>query len=223
MKKILVIAPHPDDEVLGVGGTIAKLTSMGNEVYVAIITRGFLPLYDDAMVVKGRNEVQEVHKFLGIKETIFVDRFPAAQLDTVPHFEINAELKKIVNAIKPEMFFIPFNGDIHLDHQRVFASSLVAIRPNGSGFLPLATYAYETLSETNWNAPYVTTGFMPNVFIDVSDFFDKKIQAMKLYRSQLKPFPHERSIESLCALATLRGSTIGVKAAEAFVLIREVK
>jgi LmbE family N-acetylglucosaminyl deacetylase len=223
MKKVLVIAPHPDDEVLGVGGTIAKFASKGNEIYVVVVTKGYPPLFSEDMVIRGRQEALKAHELLGVKKTFFLDKFPAAKLDTVPHSEINAELANIIHMLKPDILFIPFNGDIHLDHQQVFLSSLVAIRPNGCGFSPQSVYAYETLSETNWNAPYLTPGFIPNVFIDISDFLDKKIQAMKSYQSQVKPFPNERSLESLHALATLRGSTVGVKAAEAFVLIREIK
>lgn len=222
MSKILVIAPHPDDEVLGVGGTMAKYASMGYEVHVAIVTKGYPPLFSEEIVMRGRDEALKAHELLGVKETYFLDKFPAAKLDTIPHSEINAALADIIQKVKPEILFIPFNGDIHLDHQMVFLSALVAARPNG-GFFPKTIYAYETLSETNWNAPYLTPGFSPNVFVDISDFIEKKIQAMKLYQSQLKSFPHERSIETLKALATLRGSTIGKKAAEAFVLIREVK
>jgi len=222
MNKVLVIAPHPDDEVLGVGGTIAKFASMGDEIYVVIVTKGYPPLFSEEMVIRGREEALKAHELLGVKKTFFLDKFPAAKLDTIPHSEINAELTNMIQMLKPDILFIPFNGDIHLDHQLVFLSSLVAVRPNGN-FSPKCIFAYETLSETNWNAPYLTPGFIPNVFVDISDFIDRKIQAMKLYQSQLKPFPHERSIESLQALATLRGSTIGVRAAEAFVLIREIK
>ena len=179
MKRILVIASHPDDEVLGVGGTIAKFAERGDKVHVAIVTKGNPPLYDEEMVLRGRQEVQRAQELLGVKETFFMERFPAAELDTIPHYQVNEELKKIINIVKPEMLFIPFNGDIHLDHQRVFSSSLVAARPNGSGFTPQSIYAYETLSETNWNAPYLTPAFIPNIFIDISEFMDKKSERWK--------------------------------------------
>jgi N-acetylglucosamine malate deacetylase 1 len=119
------------------------------------------------------------------------------------------------------MLFVPFVGDIHVDHQQTFASALVASRPDGT-HTPESIYAYETLSETNWNAPYLTPQFSPNVFMDMTPFLEKKIDAIKCFASQLKPFPHERSEKAIRALALLRGSYAGVAAAEAFVLIRKI-
>jgi LmbE family N-acetylglucosaminyl deacetylase len=219
-KKVIVIAPHPDDEILGVGGTIARFSDEGVEVYIVIITKGYPPLFDEESINIGRKEALEAHKFLNVKETFFLS-FPAANLDSIPSREINDKLIDIFKDIKPDIIFIPFNGDIHIDHQRIFLSALVAARPNNSEF-PSFIYAYETLSETNWNAPYITPNFVPNVFIDISQYLDKKIEAFKKYKSQVKEFPHERSIESLKMLAMLRGSTVGCYAAEAFVLVRGV-
>lgn len=215
-----MVAPHPDDEVLGAGGTIAKLSAAGDHVYVVIVTRGFPPAFDDELIETGRGEARAAHAHLGVTETFFLD-FPAAALGEVPHAELNAALAQLVLRLRVDLMFVPFLGDIHADHQRVFQSALVAVRPsNGSSVS--ATYAYETLSETNWNAPYLTPGFHPNVFVDISDHAETKIEAMQMFASQIRPFPHERSAEALRALATLRGATIGVPAAEAFVLIRHV-
>lgn len=214
--KILVIAPHTDDEVLGVGGTIARLAAEGAEVNVAIITQG----YSTQEIESDRREALLAHKLLGVKQTIFLP-LPAANLDSIPHRDINRHLNEVIQNIQPEILYIPFSGDLHLDHQRVFLSALVAARPNRAG-APRAIYAYETLSETNWNAPYLAPNFIPNVFVDISAYLEMKIQAMQLYASQIKPFPNERSEESLRALATLRGSTVGCFAAEAFVLVREI-
>jgi len=219
-KKVIVIAPHPDDEILGVGGTIARFSDEGVEVYIVIITKGYPPLFNEESINIGRKEALEAHKFLNAKETFFLS-FPAANLDSIPSREINDKLIDIFKDIKPDIIFIPFNGDVHIDHQRIFLSALVAARPNNSEF-PSFIYAYETLSETNWNAPYITPNFVPNVFIDISQYLDKKIEAFKKYKSQVKEFPHERSIESLKMLAMLRGSTVGCYAAEAFVLVRGV-
>lgn len=218
--RVLILAPHPDDEVLGVGGTIAKLAESGVDVRVAIVTRGFPPAYNESAVEQVRCEARDAHALLGARETVFLD-FPAAALDTIPHSELNAELGRVCADLKPDTLFVPFNGDIHLDHQRVFMSALVAARPSAS-WSPSHLYAYETLSETNWNAPYLTPSFHPTTFVDIAAQLDKKIAAMKLYTSQVKPFPHERSCEALQALAMLRGSTVGVRAAEAFVVVRQV-
>jgi N-acetylglucosamine malate deacetylase 1 len=219
-KKIMVIAPHPDDEVLGVGGTIARFAAEGAEVYVVIATRGYPPEYAPECTENVRREALAAHQILGVKQTIFLP-LPAANLDTVPHREINLQLIEAIQNLQPEVLYIPFIGDIHIDHQRIFTSALVAARPNTS-HAPKAIYAYETLSETNWNAPYLSPNFTPNVFVDISSYLETKIQAMQMYASQLKPFPDERSETSLRALATLRGSTVRRFAAEAFVLVREV-
>lgn len=219
-KRILVIAPHADDEVLGVGGTIARFAAEGAEVYVVVVTCGYPPDYPPESSQEVRQQALLAHRLLGVKHTQFLP-LPAANLDSVSYRDINRQLLDVIRNIRPEILYIPFNGDLHIDHQKVFLSALVAARPN-SHYAPKAIYAYETLSETNWNAPYLTPNFVPSVFVDISGYLDAKIEAMQLYASQLKPFPHERSEEALRALATLRGSTVGRFAAEAFVLVREV-
>jgi len=218
--RVLVLAPHPDDEVLGVGGTIARFAAEGAEIYIAILTKGYPPAFDNKSVRRARSEAVAAGIALGARKTIFLS-LPAAALDTVAHRKINARLVELYQATHPDVLFIPFNGDIHLDHQRIFHSALVACRPNSVG-RPKSIYAYETLSESNWNAPYLTPGFSPNVFVDISEHLEKKLKAMRLYRSQLKSFPHERSLETIRALALLRGSTAGCSAAESFVLVRQV-
>jgi N-acetylglucosamine malate deacetylase 1 len=220
-RRILVIAPHPDDEVLGAGGTIARFADEGAEVYVAIMTKGYPPDFPEELNQTDRQEALAAHQVLGVKETLFLS-LPAAQLDTVPHRDINAQLSELIHKIQPNTLFVPFIGDIHMDHQLVFLSSLVAARPNHPD-APKAIYAYETLSETNWNAPYLTANFVPNVFVDISPYLETKLEAMRMYASQIKLFPNERSEETLRALATLRGSTVGRFAAEAFCLIRQIQ
>lgn len=218
--RVLIIAPHPDDEVLGCGGTIAKLSAQGHEVFVAIATKARPPLFSEEFVAQGRQEAKKAHELLGVKETIFCD-LPAAALDTTEHSRVNQEMDRLLKDIKPAELFIPFIGDMHLDHQHIFLSSLVAARPNQATF-PRKILSYETLSETNWNAAYLTPGFQPNVFIDISEQLQIKLNAFACYASQVKAFPHERSLVALEALAKLRGATVFCKAAEAFVLIREI-
>jgi N-acetylglucosamine malate deacetylase 1 len=219
-ERSLVIAPHPDDEVLGVGGTMARLADEGSEVYVLVVTKGGPPLFDEELVKSGRREAVSAHRLLGVKDTICLS-FPACGLDMVAQSELNGQLDQILRDLRPEALYVPFNGDIHIDHQRVFTAALVASRPKNL-WAPSAIYAYETLSETNWNAPYLTPSFAANRFIDISAYLERKLEAMQMYASQLKLFPHERSIEALRALALHRGSTIGRLAAEAFVVIRQV-
>lgn len=218
--RTLVIAPHPDDEVLGAGGTIARLVAEGEKVFVAIVTEGKAPHFTATMAKNVREEALSAHRLLGVEETFWLG-MPAAGLFETPHSKLNASIFDVVSKVSPTTLIIPFIGDMHMDHQLTFMSSLVAARPHQSQF-PRIILAYETLSETNWNAPYVTPSFVPNVFIDIKDHISKKLDAMRLFSSQLKQFPHERSIEALNALAVLRGATVSCHAAEAFVLVRHI-
>ncbi|MEM7666583.1 MAG: PIG-L deacetylase family protein [Pseudomonadota bacterium] len=218
--KTLVIAPHPDDEVLGCGGTIARLADSGQEVHVAIVTRGYEPAFSAEGVEQVRAELAEAHKILGVAQCHFLD-FPAAALDTLPGAEINAAIGKLVQTISPDTLFLPFLGDVHRDHQLVFNAGLVAARPRDPD-VPRRIYAYETLSETNWAAPGINETFAPNAFFDVSETIERKLNAFARFESQVKPFPDERSLKTIEALATVRGSTVYVASAEAFVLIREI-
>jgi LmbE family N-acetylglucosaminyl deacetylase len=216
---VLVVAPHPDDEVLGAGGTIARLAASDADVYVAIVTRGDPSIFSEESIEKVRREAVEAQKLLGVRKTIFLEGFPAALVDTVPHAHLNAVLSELLEQVDPELVLAPFPGDLHLDHRRIFDSLLVAARPDAGRRLR-ALYAYETLSETNWNAPSVAPSFAPTTFVDIADYLDVKLEAMSVYATQLKPFPNERSLEALRALAQLRGATVGFPAAEAFMLIR---
>jgi len=218
--RILVIAPHPDDEVLGCGGSIARFAQEGKEVHVVIATKGCEPLYSKKYVAQGRNEAKNAHLLLGVTKTHFLD-FPAAELDTVKHREINEAMGDLLYKIKPDTIFVPFVGDIHLDHKLTFLSAMVASRPAAKHKVKYV-YAYETLSETNWGAPYISPAFTPNVFIDIAKYLDKKLEAFACYENQVKEFPHERSIKNLENLARLRGAQAGCDAAEAFVLIRSI-
>jgi LmbE family N-acetylglucosaminyl deacetylase len=147
--------------------------------------------------------------------------FPAAMVDTIAHSQVNESLSVLVREVAPDTLFLPFAGDLHLDHQLIFLSGLVASRPNREQY-PRRLLAYETLSETNWNAPYLSPPFAPNLYIDIGDMLERKLEAMACYASQLRPAPNERSIEALRALARLRGAAVHRHAAEAFVLLREV-
>jgi len=216
--RTLVIAPHPDDEVLGVGGTMAKIAQSGQDVYVVVVTTGKPPAYSAESVARVRAEAAEAHKILGVRETRWLD-LPAAQLPEVANTQLNGTIRDAVADISPQTIFVPFPGDIHIDHQLVFLSALVASRPHQAVY-PRTLLAYETLSETNWNAPYITPPFAPNVFLDIEDTLDLKLAAMKAFSSQVRAAPHERSLEALRALATLRGGTVHRVAAEAFVLVR---
>ncbi len=219
--RVLVIAPHPDDEIIGVGGTIAKRVQAGDEVYVCIVTKGVEPLFSKELVELGRKECREADVRLGVKETIFLD-FPAVMLETVPRYEFNGKIAGVVQRINPDEVYIPHRGDMQLDHQMVVDAAMVAVRPRGKNY-PKRVYAYETLSETGWNIPNTVNEFIPTVYEDITDTFELKLSSMDIFKSQLATFPAARSIGAIEALAKFRGASVGVEAAEAFSLIREVK
>lgn len=213
--RILVFAPHNDDEVLGVGGTMAKYAKQGHEVFVCEIT-SWLENMDSTNALK--QEARNAHAVLGVKETIFLD-FPVVYLKETPSYILNRRFGEVVQEIQPNIAFIPHTGDMHIDHRETAAAAMVALRPMANPQLQ-AIYTYETLSETEWNIPNVTNGYIPNVWSDISETFQCKVDAMNCYQSQLYPFPHPRSMEAMEALAKLRGSTIGVRYAESFVCVR---
>lgn len=219
--RVLIIAPHPDDEIIGVGGTIAKRAKAGDEVYVCIVTKGKSPLFNPDFIEQGRRECREADAKLGVKETIFLD-FPAVMLETIPRYELNGKVAEVVQNIKPEEVYIPHRGDMQIDHQMVVDAAMVAVRPRGDDH-PKRVYAYETLSETGWNIPNVTNEFIPTVYENITDTYDVKMEAMSVFKSQLAPFPAARSVGAIEALAKFRGATVSVEVAEAFSLVREVK
>lgn len=218
--RTLVIAPHPDDEVLGAGGTIVRLSDLGLEVFVAVVTSARPPRFSPEALPTVRTEAAKAHAHLGVRETFWLDQ-PAAQLSETPHHELNGVIGDIVRTLDPATLLVPFLGDIHLDHQLVFQSSLVAARPHQAAF-PSSVLAYETLSETNWNAPYLTPAFAPNVYVGIEDGLQRKIEAMEMFKSQVRAAPHERSVNAIRALATFRGATVHRPAAEAYVMVRNV-
>jgi len=221
--KVLVIAPHPDDEVLGCGGTIKKYTSMGDQVYLCIATKAYTPDWTEEFIANRKEEIESAVKTLGINKLFLLD-FPTVKLDTISQKEINDSISKVVQEVKPEVVFIPFGGDINKDHKIIFEASLVALRPNLESSVK-KVYCYEVLSETEWAKPAqkIEDVFMPNYYEDVSDYLEDKIKAMECYKSEVRGYPHPRSLEGIKILAQKRGLESGLKLSEAFMLIREIK
>jgi len=216
----IIFAPHPDDEILGCGGTILKMIHQGIKVFVCVVTKGGEPLFHDSDVAHTREECLLLHKNIGIADTFFLD-YPAAMLENVPRYELNESLSSIIQDIKPEIVFMPHPYDMQRDHQLVSEALMVALRPKYSHKVKQALF-YETLSETEWNFPNASTFFIPNVYSDISSYLTLKLEAMSHYQSQLAPFPNPRSLEAIEALAKYRGSTVCVEAAEAFSLARGI-
>ncbi len=215
--KILIIAPHPDDEVLGCGGTIAKHVRQGDEVHLCIVTKGYTPDWSKEFIENMSKQIKKSNTMLGIKKTYFFD-YPTVKLDTIPQKKLNEAISKVVNDFRPDILYIPHKGDLNKDHRLIFEASLIATRPINHKVKKILSY--EVLSETEWGQPIEP--FIPNVYVDISGTFDKKIEAVNAYKSELKQYPHPRSLEIIEALAKKRGSEVGVKFAEAFMLIKEI-
>lgn len=218
---VLVIAPHPDDEILGVGGTIAKRAMNGDSVYVCVVTKAGEPLFREELVEQGRKECREADHLLGVEETFFLD-FPAVRLEEVPRYKLNEGLMQAVQRVKPDEVYIPHRGDMQLDHKMIVDAVMVALRPKYNHVVK-RIYAYETLSETGWDIPNTVNEFIPTVYEDISENLKKKLDAMSLFQSQIEEFPAARSLEAIEALAKFRGAVVNLRAAEAFALIREIK
>jgi len=210
---VLVFAPHNDDEILGAGGTICKLADSGHAVTICEITAG-------ARKAILQDEAKKAHAIIGVTNTVFLN-LPTVRLNEVHKDEINSAMGEIVQATKPEIVFIPHYGDMHLDHRVVADAAMVAVRPLAAPYVK-KIFAYETLSETEWNTPSVNNAFIPNAWSDIRDYLGKKIEAMGCYKSQLFEFPHPRSFGAIEALAKYRGSTVGFEAAEAFMVLRDL-
>ncbi len=219
--KVLIIAPHPDDEVLGCGGLIAKYLDEGHEVYVGVVTKETEPLYAEEEDQENKKASRNAHKVLGVTDTFFLN-LPAAMLESIPRYELNSAIGKLISEIRPEEVFIPHRGDMHLDHKMIVDACMVAVRPRFD-YSVKRIYAYETLSETEWDIPNTTNAFIPNVYVDITKYIDKKLAAMEEYKTQICDYPNPRSVQGIRALAMLRGTTISREYAEAFMLIRDIR
>ncbi|MBW8000471.1 MAG: PIG-L family deacetylase [Planctomycetes bacterium] len=225
-KKILVVAAHPDDEVLGCGGTIARLAQEGNDVYVAILGEGITSRYesqkdvDEKLVDALRKHAHEVSNILGVKE-LFLYNLPDNRFDTLPLLDIVKKIEGLIEKIKPEIIFTHYDGDLNIDHVLTVRAVLTATRPLPEQIVR-KIYAFEIPSSTEWSFSQTVRAFSPNVFMDISSDLEKKLEAMQVYESESRTFPHPRSPEAIQALSKYRGSQSGLKAAEAFCLIREI-
>lgn len=211
--KVLVVAPHGDDEVLGCGGSIAKHTKDGDEVYVLYLTKPYMPKWSKEYIKNRYDEIEKVKDTLNVTKNLLLDYKTTHLYENI--IMLNESIYDCVNNIKPDIMYIPFYGDVHIDHRIAYESCLVAIRPIEHKVKQVMMY--ETLSETEWGKE----PFIPNVYVDISKYLMKKIIAMHCYDSELKSNPHPRSVSGITSLARKRGSEVNVPYAEAFVLVRE--
>ena len=210
--KILIIAAHPDDEVIGMGATIKKL-SLKNTIHLCVVTEGASAQYQNKSMIEVRkNSCKKSAKILGISKITFLD-YPDMKLDTKPHLEINRSLEDVIDKFKPNSVYTTPYNDLNNDHKVVFESTLIATRPTSSYVKELICYELPGLTKHP---------FVPNFYYDVTKYFSHKIRAFKIYKSEVEKFPHPRSIKSLENLAILRGVESGLSIAESFQIIRKI-
>ena len=222
MKKVLVIAAHPDDEVLGMGGTIAKLVKDGNVVDVLIVTDGSSAQYRDSdhlveIIQAKKKETRNCANVVGIRD-IYYGELPDMKLDTTPHIRINQVIEDVIDKVQAETVFTHFWGDVNCDHQNVYKSTLVAVRPL-MGQVVKELYCYRVPSSTEWTPNKADTMFMPNSFVDIKDFAEQKYKAFACYSTELRDYPHPRSVQYLRESDKAAGLRVGMLAAEEFVLL----
>ncbi|MDP2709083.1 MAG: PIG-L deacetylase family protein [bacterium] len=222
MNKILVVAAHPDDEVLGAGGTILKHIENGDQVNILLLGDGVSSRSVSAGKIKKRAEqARRAAQFLGAKK-IILNAFPDNRFDSVPLLKIIKKIEKIVNEIKPKIIYTHFSDDLNIDHRLTFQAVMTVCRPQPEFFVK-KIMAFEVLSSTEWQAKKKNKLFCPNQYNDIGKFIDKKIKAMEIYSDELKTYPHPRSKEGIKILAQYRGLEAGFKYAEAFSVVRILK
>jgi len=217
--KILVIAPHMDDEVLGCGGTIARHAKEGDEVSVCFIAHR---VYNHRFNRK-KNDIEKSHAarakgILGYRESVFFG-LNDERLDICAQ-DIIIPLERYIFKKRPDIVYCPFGGDNNQDHRAVFDAARVALRPLAAPFIK-KLFTYEVLSSTEQSPPLYKCAFLPNHYVDIKKYIKKKIDAFKCYETEKRDYPHPRSAEALKVLAQMRGIEIGFEYAEAFMILRE--
>lgn len=217
--KTIVIAPHPDDEVLGVGGTLLRRKAEGASVAWLIVTSISVEYGWTQEKVKQRaDEIERITELFSFDQVCMLD-FPTTQLDQVPMSNLVTGISQVFSSFEPEEVFVPHPSDVHTDHRIVF-DAVASCTKWFRNVSVKRVLAYETLSETDFGLG-IDPGFRPNVFVNIEAFLGSKVRAMDIYASEMREFPFPRSHRAIRALATLRGAASGFEAAEAFELLRE--
>jgi LmbE family N-acetylglucosaminyl deacetylase len=220
--KVLVIAAHPDDEVLGCGGTISRI-SADHAVYTLILGEGVTsrnpaPRKSRMQVKVLREQARAANRCMGVQDLFFCD-LPDNRFDTVPLLTIIRHIEDVASDINPDQVFVHHAGDLNIDHVLTHRAALTAFRPTGEGRVK-RLLAYEVPSSTEWGDPGAWGGFSPTLYVDIGATLETKIEAMELYASEIRSPPHPRSKEGIENLARLRGMEAGLSSAEAFRILR---
>jgi len=221
VNKILVVAVHPDDETLGCGGSLLKYKANGDEIHWLIITEAKVidGFSQDSIDIRTQ-EIKKVKKAYNFDSVVNL-KLPTMRVDELSISELIMQISKVIKDIQPNIIFLPFKGDVHSDHRKIFEASYSCTKSFRYPFIK-KIYMMETLSETEFAPSTKEDSFIPNVFVDVSGFFEKKIEIIKLFESEIDEHPFPRSEINLRALATLRGATCGCEYAESFILLKEI-
>jgi LmbE family N-acetylglucosaminyl deacetylase len=217
-KRILIVAPHPDDETLGAGGTARKCASQAHDVTVLTVSGHLPPLYAADVYEQTVREAMAAYEILGVAHHHWL-RIPATLIGNEPVHVLNERVGSIVQSVAPHVVLCAY-PDRHIDHRLIFDSVMVATRPVGVGRDIEILAAYETLSETHWNAAHIEPNFVPNWTVDITDHIEAKLRALGCYSSQIPEFPGSRSIEAAESLAKFRGTQAGFAYGESFQIIR---
>lgn len=218
---VLVLAAHPDDEVLGCGGTMAALAERGHDVHVVFFTGGEGARGAAANPISERQAAaRKACHLLGAHPPVFND-LPDNELDTVSRLQVTRLIEAEIHRIKPSIIFTHSSGDVNIDHRRVYEATIPACRPQNGNSVKTILF-FEVPSSTEWQMPTSSSNFHPNWFYDINKHLETKISALQCYSRELRKWPHPRSVRGVRNLAEWRGATIGVHAAEAFVLGRHL-
>jgi len=222
MGAVLVIAPHPDDETLGCGGTLLKHVGQGDDVYWVVVTHAWEPKYSSETVRRQVKQVEAVAAAYPFSQTVNLE-FKTTRLDEAPMNGPIDRLREVLQKVRPEVVYVPSPFDAHSDHRIVFDAAMAVMRPFYMKSLGIRRIlACEIPFETDAGAPVFQAGFVPQVFSDISGTMERKLAIMKLFDSEIQPEPLPRSLSAIRALARHRGATAGLEYAEAFMLVREI-
>ncbi|MDL2226366.1 PIG-L family deacetylase [Deltaproteobacteria bacterium OttesenSCG-928-M10] len=222
--RILVVAAHPDDEILGCGGTLARLHASGARLHILLLGEGPTSrtgsIENDDLRLAARNSALEAAEIIGCKD-VRLAGLPDNRFDTVPLLDLIRIVESAAEEIQPDLVFTHHSGDLNIDHRLTHQATLTAFRPL-PGRKPATLLSFEVLSSTEYSVSDPASAFHPSVYVDISGYLQLKQKALIAYTTEMRPWPHPRSPEGVEHLARLRGCQCGVEAAEAFVLIRSV-
>lgn len=220
--RVLIIAPHPDDETLGCGGTLLKHRTAGDDLSWLIVTEGHEPLVSAEFLRQRELEIERVAAAYGF-ERVFKLGFPTVQMDTLQMETVIGRLRGVMDEARPDCVYLNHAGDVHSDHRVIFEAAMSVLKPFYTARHGVRrVLSYETLSSTEAAPPGLSRAFVPNVYSDITPYIERKLEIMQMYPVEVQPYPLPRSAESIRALARFRGATVGAEYAEAFMLLREV-